>query len=124
MQMPQSGSITLMRALAGGALELHEGTATVVDDKKNNSRHLSARHDHTSTENVSQFLLDELSFGSQFVAVDANGKKRSLSFRDIARFCIVDETAIQAENSPAESGQYPTVTTERSVFMALVCGTA
>ena len=34
MQMPQSGSITLMRALAGGALELHEGTATVVDDKK------------------------------------------------------------------------------------------
>jgi hypothetical protein len=122
MQMPQTGSITLMRALAGGALELHEGTATFVDDKKSNGRHLSARHDHTSTDNVSQFLLNELGFGSKSVAVDANGKKRSLSFRDIARFCIVDETAIQSESSPAESGQYPTVTTERSVFKLLTTG--
>ncbi len=55
-------------------------------------------------------------FGSRFIAVDANGKKRSLSFRDLSRFCITDETAIQAELSPAESGQYPTVTAERSVF--------
>jgi hypothetical protein len=122
MHMPQSGNITLVRALAGGALELHQGSATSVADRKSNGRHLSARHDHTSTENISQFLLDELGFGSKFIAIDANGKKRSLSFRDIARFCIVDETAIQAEISPAESGQYPTVTTERSVFKLLTTG--
>jgi hypothetical protein len=119
---PMSGDATLMRALAGGALELHGGHVDLTSEQKSNGRYLSARHDHTNPDNVSQFLLDELGFGSRFIAVDANGKKRSLSFRDLAKFCITDETAIQAEISPAESGQYPTVTAERSVFKLLTTG--
>ena len=54
--------------------------------------------------------------------MDANGKKRSLSFRDIIRFCLVDETIIQSETSPVEAGQYTTVTAERSVFKLLLTG--
>jgi hypothetical protein len=120
--LPLSGGVTFMRALAGGSLELHNGQIELASERKSNGRHLSARHDHASDENISQFLLNELGFGSKFVAIDANGKKRSLSFRDLAKFCIVDETAIQSENSPAESGQYPTVTSERSVFKLLTTG--
>jgi len=120
--LPLSGDVTFMRALAGGSLEVHDGQVDLASERKSTGRHLSARHDHASDENVSQFLLNELGFGSKFVAVDANGKKRSLSFRDLAKFCIVDETAIQSENSPAESGQYPTVTSERSVFKLLTTG--
>jgi hypothetical protein len=75
-----------------------------------------------NTDNISQFLLDELGFAGKQVAVDANGKKRSLSFRDLSRFCIVDETAIQSEASPAESGQHVSQTLERSVFRLLITG--
>lgn len=117
-----SGDVTLMRALAGGALELHGGDIDLIKQRKSNGRHLSARHDHASPDNVSQFLLNEIGLGSKFIAIDVNGKKRSISFRDLARFCITDETAIQAETSPAESGQYATSTAERSVFKLLTTG--
>lgn len=69
IQTPVSGNVTLMRALAGGALELHGGSVALSSERKTNGRHLSARHDHTNGENVSQFLLAELGFGSRFIAV-------------------------------------------------------
>jgi hypothetical protein len=120
--LPRSGAITLMRALAGGAFELYQGHLTAPVDAGADVRQLSAKHDHTNTDNISQFLLEELGFGKKSIAVDANGKKRSLSFRDLARFCIVDETAIQSETSPVETGQYQTTTAERSAFKLLLTG--
>jgi DNA repair ATPase RecN len=59
IQTPVSGNVPLMRALAGGALELHGGHVDLSSERKTNGRHLSARHDHTNGENVSQFLLKE-----------------------------------------------------------------
>jgi len=73
-------------------------------------------------DNISQLLLAELGLGGKQIAVDANGKKRSLSFRDLTKHCIVDETTIQSEGSPVESGQYTTITAERSVFKLLLTG--
>lgn len=120
--LPKSGDVTLMRALVGSAFELHPGHVAAPGDDRSGVRELSAKHDHTNTDNVSQFLLDELGFVAKFIAVDVNGNKRSLSFRDLARFCLVDETAIQSETSPAESGQYQFATAERSVFKLLITG--
>jgi hypothetical protein len=120
--LPKAGDVTLMRALAGGAFELHPGHVSVAGNSPPEVHQLSAKHDHTNPDNVSQFLLDEIGFASKFIAVDVNGKKRSLSFRDLARFCLVDETAIQSETSPAESGQYQFATAERSVFKLLITG--
>jgi hypothetical protein len=111
-----------MRALAGGAFGLFTGHVTTPGEVAAEVRQLSAKHDHTNADNISQFLLEELGFGGKFVAVDANGKKRSLSFRDLSRFCIVDETAIQSETSPVESGQYQTTTAEPSTFKLLLTG--
>jgi hypothetical protein len=123
LDLPSSGHVTLLRALAGGSFQLHVGHADSPGEADQGVRQLSARHDHTSADNLSQFLLQELGFGSKFIAIDTTGKKRSLSFRDLARFCIVDETTIQSETSPAEAGQYQSVTAERSVFKLLLTGT-
>jgi hypothetical protein len=120
VSLPHSGAMTFMRALAGGAFELYAGHVKVPGESA--ARQLSAKHDHTNTDNVSQFLLEELGFAGKSIAVDLSGKKRSLSFRDLARFCIVDETAIQSETSPVETGQYLTVTAERSTFKLLLTG--
>lgn len=121
LTLPNQGDVTLTRALAGGAFELHPGHVTTATPSTN-SRGLSARHDHSNDDNISQLLLNELGFGNRFIAVDANGKKRSLSFRDVVRFCLVDETTIQGETSPVEAGQYTTVTAERSAFKLLLTG--
>lgn len=121
LTLPNQGDVTLTRALAGGAFELYAGHVSAAEPRKN-VRALSARHDHSNDDNVSQLLLNELGFGNKLIAVDANGKKRTLSFRDVIRFSLVDETTIQSETSPVEAGQYTTVTAERSVFKLLLTG--
>jgi hypothetical protein len=87
------------------------------------SRQLSARHDSANTDNLSQLLLAEIGFGTREIVTDQHGKKRTLSFRDLARYCLVDETAIQSEIPPAFSGQYQLSTAERSIFRLLITGT-
>ncbi|MGN6114743.1 MAG: hypothetical protein ACTHN2_04430 [Nitrobacter sp.] len=122
LRLPKSGDVTLMRALAGGSLELYAGHVTENKKGDKSRRRLSARHDAEKTENVSQFLLQELGLSGRLVATDVNGRKRPLSFRDLARYCLIDETAIQSETSPAESGQVISPTVERSVFKLLLTG--
>jgi hypothetical protein len=122
LTLPKAGNVTLMRALAGGSLELHPGHVTETRKGDKSVRRLSARHDAEKTENVSQFLLDELGLAGRWVAMDVNGRKRPLSFRDLVRFGLVDETAIQSETSPAESGQVVSPTVEHSVFKLLLTG--
>jgi predicted nucleic acid-binding Zn-ribbon protein len=120
VDLPKYGTATLRRALAGGPFELMPGDVLVTNGR--NAPHLSARHDPSSTNNLSQFLLEEIGLGGRQIVTDANGKKRSLSFRDLFRYCIVDETAIQSEISPATSGQFPLSTAERSIFRLLITG--
>lgn len=118
--LPLSGECSISRAMVGGAFQMIYGPGE--EPTGNNSRVLSAKHDPSSDDNLSQLLLNECGFGSRYIAKDANGGKRSLSFRDIVRFCIVDETSIQSETSPAETGQYLTVTSERSALKFLLTG--
>ena len=122
LDLPQLGPATIMRPLAGGSLELHSGLVTAPAENGLHVRELSGRHDHTNRDNISQLLLEEIGLSGREIAVDVNGKKRSLSFRDLARFCIVDETAIQSEMSPALSGQHQFATAERSIFRLLITG--
>ncbi|QIA24997.1 hypothetical protein [Mesorhizobium sp. AA22] len=123
LELPISGLSTFMRALAGGSLEYHPDLVTSSPTNGANMiRALSGRHDSANTDNVSQFLLNEIGLTGREIATDANGKKRPLSFRDLSKFCIVDETSIQSETSPALSGQYTSVTAERSVFKLMLTG--
>jgi hypothetical protein len=120
LDLPISQRVTLMRALAGGSFELHHGE--VANNADGQPVLLSARHDPSDTDNVSQYLLTEIGLVGKKIALDPNGKVRSLSFRDLARFCIIDETAIQSETSPVESGQNQLAVQERSVFKLLITG--
>jgi len=122
LTLPKSGDVTLMRALAGGSLELHPGHVMETKKGDKSRRRLSARHDAEKTDNVSQFLLHELGLVGRHVAVDVNGRKRPLRFRDLVRYCLVDEAAIQSEISPVESGQVISPTVEHSVFKLLLTG--
>lgn len=113
--------VTLARALAGGNFLLWPGH--VVEAVAGTTpRSLGAKHDSGNDDNVSQFLLAAIGLSNKLIAVDGNGKKRSLSFRDLARFSLVDETSIQSEEAPLQSGQAMLATAERSVFKLLLAG--
>lgn len=122
LRLPKTGDATIMRALAGGQFALCPGHVVDADLKSNTVRRLSARNDASNLDNLSQFLLSELDLVGREIVTDVNGKKRALSFRDLIRFCLVDEASIQSEVSPVESGQVLTPTPERSVFKLLLTG--
>ncbi len=115
------GEQTLSRAIAGGNFRARPGRAIGLNAEVED-RVLAARHDAQDDGNVSQLLLSLIGLQGRRIAVDANGKRRSLSFRDVARFCIVDETTIQSEGSPIQSGQAVSQTAERSTFKLLLTG--
>ncbi len=112
---------TLCRSVAGGNFKLYEGLVTGPREGATSST-LGAKHDHKKPGNLSNFLLARLGFGGKFIAKDTFGSKNSLSFRNLARLLLVDETSIQAERSPIEGGQRGDVPTERSVFRLLLSG--
>jgi len=118
----ESGSVaqTIARAIAGGGFQLYPGLLRAQENRT--PRLLAQRNDGNDDDNISQFLLNEIGLGGKKVATNAAGKKRALSFRDIARFCMVDETSIQSEESPVLSGQHVSGPTERSVFKLMLTG--
>src|SRR3546814_14050539 len=88
------------------------------------SRILSARHKKDSDFNLSNVLLGQLGLAGMEIAKDKSGTKKPLSFRDVVRLCIVDETSIQSETSPAESGDITLAPIERHVLKYMLTGEA
>ena len=108
--------IGLIRAMAGGSFELLDSNDV------GNVLRVNAQHSAENDDNLSAFLLNLLTLSSKRIATDANGVPRSLRFRDLVRFCLVDETTIQSETSPIESGQHTSRPAERSIFKLLLTG--
>lgn len=111
----------LSRAMAGGNFQLTPGRLDRQRPKAN-QRVLGQRNDPGNADNVSQFLLGLIGLRSKLVATNASGAKRPMSFRDLSRYCLVDETSIQSEQSPVLSGQHVSASAERAVFKLLLTG--
>jgi len=106
--------LLLERALAGGDFAVSlDGTPPAT---------WSTRHNKENEENLSNYLLNRLGMAGKEIAQDKSGTKKALSFRDIVRLCIVDETSIQSETSPAETGDRTLVPVERNVFKYMLTG--
>ncbi|MCK5375021.1 MAG: hypothetical protein KAJ40_07035 [Alphaproteobacteria bacterium] len=116
------GDFTLSRAIDGGSYVLYRGLIK-SDQPGQRVKTLSQKHNAKSDDNLSKFLLDYLGLAGKVVAKNAAGVKHSLSFRDLAEILLVDETNIQIEQSPIESGQFIHRPKEHSVFRLLITGT-
>jgi hypothetical protein len=104
----------LERSLHGGDFRLlSRGLVTRI---------LGARHNPDNEENVSFFLLELSGLTDKKVRTNLQGKTRMLSFRDISRLILVDESTIISERSPIFTGQYQLQTAESSVFRFLLTG--
>jgi len=111
---------TLMRGIAGGNFELHQGLIRTAQETPGVI--LAAKHSGASDENLSAFLLKKIGLRDKRIRKNAEGETISLSFRSIAHLCIVNETDIQKQTSPVETGETVTKTPEWSTFKLLLTG--
>ena len=119
LALPDGELITLSRQVAGGRFSLYrsdlrDGPLPVPDQT------LADRHDANSTDNLSRFLLGYVGLDERRLRKNRQGETDSLSFRDLAHLCIVDETQMQAETPPALRGNSMTRTKEISTLRLLL----
>jgi hypothetical protein len=107
------------RALAGGDVRvLHkDSTGNVINDSV-----IPFIHNAKDSGTLSGVLLELIELWGRQIRKNAKGKRRSLSFRDIAYLCVVDEERIIAERPPHLSDSYTERTAESEVFRMLITG--
>lgn len=115
IQLPNASTVTLSRSVDGGNFgvfydDVRSGPLGVPDDT------LAAKHNPASLANLSRYLLDAVGLDGRKVRRNARNQTDSLSFRNVAHLCVVDETQMQAEVSPPLTGNYVTKTKEMSVL--------
>lgn len=104
----------LERSLTGGAFRL------VRPDGE--TRPLGAKHQHGKDDTVSHQLLLASGLAGKRIRQNQRGETRDLSFRDVARLILVDETAIIADRSPIYSGTPQFKGQEQAVFRLFLTG--
>lgn len=119
LKLPDGTQITLSRAVQGGAFSLYKGKVEEVPPYPP-ERVLSEKHDAKSDDSLSSYLLSQLGLSSRKLRRNAQNEKDSLSFRDLAHLCVIDENQIQSPTPPALSGQVVSKTKEQSVLRMLL----
>ena len=113
--------ITLIRPTNGGRFNVYFSELRDIPDTRADLV-LSASHNARSLDNISQFLLTQLGVAGVLVRKNAQNECQQLSFRNLARLCLIDETDMQSAVSPTLSGQVVNETVEKSVFKYLLEG--
>jgi hypothetical protein len=122
IESPNWPPLTLDRSIEGGNFRAYEELLTngppQADAKTLRWKHSAARQD-----TISYALLERTCLTSKVLRKNTAGETRSLSFRDLARLCVVTEEEIQGRGSPLLSGQHTTATAEYAAFKLLLTGT-
>jgi len=110
---------TLVRALQGGDIRILDGLQW---HRPSPTEGVAVAAKHSAKTSLSKLLLAALGAEGARIRTDASGKTRDLSFRDLNRNVLIQESKIQDPLSPVHSGQYVTKTAETSVFKYLLTG--
>ena len=117
----QSYEIHLRRSMAGGPFLLIPPSGSPdSDEPAREPKQLSETHNAKRDENLSSFLLQKLNLDGKLVRKNARNDVVSLSFRNIARLCIVNEEEIIQKRSPLSDGNYTADTANTSVFKLML----
>lgn len=114
--------LTISRALAGGGAKLYSEPFDSISNEMEYTV-LAEKHDAQDRNTISGFLLNMADLWGRQIRKNADGVKRSISFRDVAWLSLVDEERIITERSPILSGQYQSETEEKSAFGLCLTGT-
>ena len=119
MSVTGQADLRLKRSIAGGNFRMFDPSEADEGD----SLILKQKHAHGKTDNVSGYLLEKIGLlGKQVLKSGIKGTTQSLSFRNLARTAIVQESEIQRKGSPFWSGQFATKTSEIATVKLLLTG--
>jgi uncharacterized coiled-coil DUF342 family protein len=112
---------TLQRSTSGGNFSRFEG-AWLSNEPNVEARNLKAVHADGNYETLSTYLLSLIGLAEKYVQKNQRGETQSLSFRNLVRLVVVQETAITKQRSPILSERDQNSTLEYSVFKLLLTG--
>jgi predicted nuclease with TOPRIM domain len=113
-------ALLLERSIEGGNFRTYE---EVGSDQPKDATVLRWKHSGARQDTLSHALLERIGLSSRRLRRNSRDQSRSLSFRDLARVVIVNETEIQKRSSPLLSGQFVSATSEYAAFKFLLTGT-
>jgi seryl-tRNA synthetase len=120
LRLPDGQEVTLRRSASGGRFVLYRERVTTLSGAADpQGEALSPKHADQGN-NVSLFLLTALGLDGKRLRKNKENDTVSLSFRDLAHLCIINETKMQSDTPPALSGQHVTKTKESSVLKLLL----
>lgn len=113
--------LTLDRSIEGGNYRAYD--ELLLDNQpRTEARTIRWKHSASRTDTLSYELLTRIGYTGKILRSNASGKTRTLSFRDMARLCVVTEEEIQRRSSPILSGQFITATSEYAAFKLMLTG--
>ena len=115
-------SFTLWRSVDGGGFRLYEDLHQTPPTPDIQYTQLDEKHSDRNSANLSSFLLNLCGLGSKRVRKNSRNETISLSFRNIARLMIVDETEITQQSSPLVDGNPTANTPNLATFKLLLTG--
>lgn len=119
LRLADDQEVTLSRPVTGGAFGLYLSDVRAlplpVPDET-----LGFKHNPKNEKNLSRYLLQQVGLDQKAIRKNARNSTDTLSFRNLAHLCLVDETQMQADTPPALTGQYVTRTKEVSVLKLLL----
>jgi hypothetical protein len=113
--------LTIDRSVEGGHFRAYEELLS-EGSPESEARTLRWKHSAAHQDTLSYALLERTGLNLKKLRRNAAGDTRSLSFRDLARLCVVTENEVQGRGSPLLSGQYTTATAEYAAFKLLLTG--
>jgi hypothetical protein len=111
---------TLLSDLKGGNFKLYNSS---IDNIKNTDEFaiLDRKHNPDSEQTVSAFLLKLNNLTGKKIRTNQKGKTRQISYRDIVKFSMVNESKITTEDSLIVS-HYTKATEESNVLKLIATG--
>lgn len=116
-------AFTLWRSIDGGGFRLYEGLHQSPPPVDLPHKLLDEQHSERNDSNLSSFLLGLCGLGGKRVRRNTRNETNSLSFRNIARLMIVNETEITQQSSPLFDGNPIANTPNLATFKLLLTGT-
>lgn len=116
-------SFTIWRSMDGGGFRLYDGLHQTPPATEISYKQLDEKHSERNDANLSSFLLNLCGLGGKRVRKNSRNETNSLSFRNIARLMIVDETEITQQSSPLFDGNPIANTPNLATFKLLLTGT-
>lgn len=113
-------TITISRSFNDNQLYVAECSFSEFD--KQNTTKLSSKHSPKTENNISSYLLNLIGLKGKKLKTNDRNETREISFRDLARFCLITEDKIISDESPVHSGQFTLKTVEDSLFRLILSG--